>query len=290
MRSGPGVERRSVQHPLRRAKDYRVDGSRTRTWSGPERSMRLGYRARPLSTVVLIILLALFVSVVGVSASTIRFSQVDIGPADKSIVIAGAGRVVTLGASGFALQSITVPTGATVSVANVDAVPHDLLLDPPSYPSCEGKDSVIPAGTYRACTFDTNGVYTMTAPGAPGRDQRLSIQVVPASAALTSVVLKSASAATIANQAVNLSGATNVPRAGIAVDLIAKVSGSTQYRSVARVLTDANGMFSVSVRPRSTSTYLANAISDGTVVTSSPTTVFVTGGTASTPPIPTQSP
>lgn len=52
MTVGHAHERRNPLNPLRRAKDYRPDGTRRRRWSGPERSYRLSYRRRPLLTLV----------------------------------------------------------------------------------------------------------------------------------------------------------------------------------------------------------------------------------------------
>ena len=48
----PSHDRRDPDHPLRRVKDYRSDGSRHRRWSGPERAFRLTYRRRPLTVIV----------------------------------------------------------------------------------------------------------------------------------------------------------------------------------------------------------------------------------------------
>ncbi|MFA7324787.1 MAG: hypothetical protein WC005_10570, partial [Candidatus Nanopelagicales bacterium] len=51
-RGQPEIDRRDGSHPLRRARDYRTNRSRTRLWSRPERSYRLSYRRHPLVTFV----------------------------------------------------------------------------------------------------------------------------------------------------------------------------------------------------------------------------------------------
>lgn len=45
-----GYERRRPDHPLRRTRDYRADGTRRRTWYRHERKYRLAYRRRPITT------------------------------------------------------------------------------------------------------------------------------------------------------------------------------------------------------------------------------------------------
>ena len=61
-------ERRDPHHPLRRTKDYRPDGTRNRRWSAPERSYRLTYRRRPITTLLSTILAILLPATIVVAA------------------------------------------------------------------------------------------------------------------------------------------------------------------------------------------------------------------------------
>lgn len=268
------AERRSAAHPLRRAKDYQPDGQRTRRWTGPERSIRLGYRKRPLTTVLLTIFIALVVLTFGVGASTFGFARN--GDGVRSVTVVGAGRIVTIGPGGFGLNTMTIATGETVSFSNIDVIPHEVRTEAAAEASCDGKDMFIAPGTFRACTFERDGVYAVVATGSPDTGSRISVTVAPANSVLSAVTLTVDHSNVVAGALVTMSGATNLTQPGTQVDLIAKDLRAGTYRKVKQTATDAAGAFAFQVGPRRSTIYFVNAIREMNIVTSTFQTVLVT--------------
>ena len=269
-------ERRSPSHPLRRVRDYRADGTRTRTLSGPERAVRLNYLRIPLVTLAATALAIVLSATNSIAATSIGSDFKPGGATGDVLSINGTGRGIAINGAGFAVNDIMIAVGETVSFLNVDAVPHEVRLEPAIGTSCQDASMVVSSGVYRACTFTSAGTYTISDPSSTDATFRMSITVAPASEILSSVVLTLHQPRAVAGSTVTFAGAINIPRSGVQVDIVAKDLSTGVYRKVGQTRTGPSGEFVFSVRPRRTTVYLAISILNITVVTSPMQTLTVT--------------
>lgn len=268
-------ERRDPNHPLRRVRDYRPDGTRTRRWSGPERSMRLSYRRRPLMTVAATLLAVVMPATIVVAASSIGSSPFRSESDDIEIAVNDSGRVIAIGGAGFGLSAVTVAVGESVSFINTDTVPHEVVTEPATGSSCDSAGLVVWPGVYRSCTFDGTGTYTVRDIGSASPSFRTEITVAQQADVLSSIALSVDRTRIVSGRSVILRGSINIAQAGAQVDIVAKNLADGKYRKVGQTRTDASGAYSFVARPTRTTAYFANAILNMTVVTSPSQTVEV---------------
>jgi len=79
-----GYDRRRPDHPLRRPRDYRPDGTRRRTWFKHERRYRLAYRRRPFAT-------ALSTAAAVLATSIVAWGTTRVGSIYSDTAFAGSG-------------------------------------------------------------------------------------------------------------------------------------------------------------------------------------------------------
>lgn len=261
---GHSYDRRDPHHPLRRTKDYRPDGSRTRTWSSPERSYRLSFRRRPILTLASTVL-ALVVP------TTLTYAATSPGPSGQNTIslsgpkspVMPVGVVVTVGQAGFALTQTTIAVGQGITFYNTDSTTHGAQVTPAESTKCTSTPLVIWAGEYQSCTFASEGTYSIVDPTSRGVPS-MTVTVLRDSGVLASVDLFVDKSSVRRGESVTLMGAVNVVQPGVQIDLIAQEKANGPYRKVAETRTAPTGTFSFLIQPAAaTTTYFVNALSAG---------------------------
>jgi plastocyanin len=238
--------------------------------------VRLSYRKRPLATLAATALAVVLPATITVAATSIGADSKPGGATGDGMSINGTGKVIAINGGGFGLTDMTIALGETVSFMNLDAIPHELRLEPATGSSCLEGSMVVWPGVYRACTFTSAGSYTVSDPSSGNATFRTGITVAPASDILSSVVLSPDRPRVVAGSAVTLTGSINIPRGGAQVDIVAKDLSTGVYRKAGQTRTGAAGEFAFTARPTRTTVYFANAILNTTIVTSPMQTVTVT--------------
>ena len=166
----------------------------------------------------------------------------------RGSVIANEHAGVTITQAGFAPKAVSVSAGETVTWTNRDTKSgsHQVLSDDGSFLSPVLK----PGGSY-SHTFDTAGSFNYHDGVHPSFTGSVNVAAGPP----VLLTMQASRTTLIAGGSVGLTGTVSTAKAGETISIVVRPVGMAERTITAT--TDANGTFSVSVRPQIGTTYQA---------------------------------
>jgi plastocyanin len=148
--------------------------------------------------------------------------------------------------AGFQPAALTIGAGESVNWVNRDTVDHTLVSTAAKLQS----PKLTPSDNF-GFTFTTPGTFTVTDASAPS----IAMTITVTAARLVSVHLAVAPKAVLAGGAATLRGTISTHESGKPVRIEAQTCGSSSFAGIRTVTTGTGGMFALSVRPKSSTTY-----------------------------------
>jgi plastocyanin len=155
--------------------------------------------------------------------------------------------MVTITATGFVPESVTINAGDSVTWRNADTTVHQVVF---GQAPC---NLTIQPGATASCTFRAGGSFNYRDPSQGGHFRG----TVTVTGPHRSVTLQSSRRAVIFAGAVTLSGVISSQQAGESVNLFAQECGKTAFTRVGSATTAAGGNWTFAVRPTLNTVYRA---------------------------------
>lgn len=172
-------------------------------------------------------------------------------------IVAGAGAktvTVTITKSGYVPSSVTVAQNDVVQFTNSDSVVHQIVFKTTTGVTCTPTPLVIQPGASGSCAFRTAGSYTYSDPNAKGNAYRGTVAVT-ASAPALSIAAKPMLLVYGGSSVV--SGTSSTQKLGSSVDVLAQQCGASAATKVATAPTNAEGIYTTTVKPLMNTAYSA---------------------------------
>jgi plastocyanin len=172
-----------------------------------------------------------------------------------ALVLAGASRpaatvtkAVNITATAFKPANITIKTGDVVKWTNKDTKNHQVVANNGSFAS----SAITPNHSY-SHTFNTAGTFRYHDALHPALTGKIVVSGPP-----PAVTIGAASAIILYGQTTQIAGQVSSGQANEKVDVYAQPYGAPSAQLIASLLTGANGVWSVSVKPGWATTYSAH--------------------------------
>ena len=158
-----------------------------------------------------------------------------------------ATKAVAIKATGFSPKSVTIATGDAVKWTNRDTKNHQVVANNGSFAS-----SVIKPGKSYTHTFNTAGTFGYRDALHPSLTGKVVVKGPP-----PAVTIGTAAPIIDYGQTTHISGAVSSKKAGETVTVWAQPYGTVSPVQVATLMTTANGVWDLAVKPTELTTYFA---------------------------------